>query len=351
MGRKAKPWFYAENGCWMAYIAGKRVKLAEGKKNKKAAQDRLTELLYLGSKNPAPENDQTVASVIERYIAIVFPTLAKNTVSGRNCYLQSFAEEHGWRLVSACRKDHLQEWMLKHPEWESDWTKRSVIRVINYAFNWATDSEIIPRNPFKGIKQCAGSPRRDITPDEFQAILRATKSRQKKRVTPGARFRQCLIFLWFTGCRPIELCQLKWKDIDLENRVIILRKHKTIKTQKKPKPRIIPLDPVVVKLLTSIKKRNEGEFVFYTHCFTPWNRFNLGLRVRRARKKAGVSDEVKLYGVRHAFGTRGIVNGLDIKTLSTLMGHETTTMTEHYLHLAGRRDFLADAMQKANGRR
>jgi site-specific recombinase XerD len=107
----------------------------------------------------------------------------------------------------------------------------------------------------------------------------------------------------------------------------------------------------VVKLLKSIKKRREGEHVFLTYRLTPWNRFSLGLRVRRAREKAGIPDDAKLYGVRHAFGTRGVVNGCDIKTLAELMGHTTTRMTEHYLHLAGQREHLASAMLLVNGRR
>ena len=75
---------------------------------------------------------------------------------------------------------------------------------------------------------------------------------------------------------------------------------------------------------------------------------SLGHRVRRARELAGLPDDVKLYGVRHAFGARGIIAGCDIKTLSVLMGHTDTKMTEHYVHIAGKRDFLASAMQQIN---
>lgn len=218
-------------------------------------------------------------------------------------------------------------------------------------FNWAADAELIEKSPFRKIRQNAGAPRRDMTPEEFQAILRSTGGPYKTRPTPGARFRQVLFFLWLTGCRPGEAAGLRWNEVDLEAGVIVLRQHKTIKTQRKPKPRIVPLVPVAVNLLRFLKKHSRCDHVFVTHRGTPWNRFNLGLRLRRARTKAGVAQDAKLYGVRHAFGTRGIVNGLDIKTLSLLMGHETTQMTEHYLHLAGRRDFLAAAMQQVNGRR
>ena len=153
MARTAKPWYYQQTGWWMAWIDGKKVKLAQGKKSRKAAQDRLDELRYEAAHNPCPENSQqTVASVIERYIEVVFPRLAKGTTDCRTGYLQDFAEAHGWRLVSACRKDHMQQWLQSHPTWASDWTKRSALRIVQGVFNWAADAEIIPKSPFRGIK-------------------------------------------------------------------------------------------------------------------------------------------------------------------------------------------------------
>lgn len=262
-------------------------------------------------------------------------------------YLQSFAEMHGWREVKKCRPDHLQEWLLKNPQWESDWTKRDAVSAVQIVFNWAKPG-LIPDNPFGDFRHRAGLPRRDITEAEFRAILRTTASKHRRKLTPGARFRHVLIFLWRTGARPKEAAQLKWSDVDFDRRIIVLKQHKTVRSQKRPEPRIIPLDPVIIRLLGWIKKQKEGEYVFMTHCGTPWNKDSLGHRVRKARELAGLPDDVKLYGVRHAFGTRGIIAGCDLKTLSVLMGHTDTKMTEHYAHIAGKRDFLALAMERIN---
>jgi len=132
--------------------------------------------------------------------------------------------------------------------------------------------------------------------------------------------------------------------------VIVIHEHKTTRTQRVKKPRVIPLHPVVLKLLIHIRKRGEpGSRIFLNHRKTPWNRSNLGLRMRRTREAAGIPDDAKLYGLRHAFGTRAIINGVDIKTLSELLGHTTTKMSEHYVHLAGQRVHLAEAMAKVNG--
>ena len=87
------------------------------------------------------------------------------------------------------------------------------------------------------------------------------------------------------------------------------------------------IDPLVVRLLDFIRKREEGERVFVTHRLTTWIKNFLGQRVHRARKLAGLSVDVKLDGVRHAFGTCGIAAARDIKTLSVLTGHTGTNFS------------------------
>ena len=114
---------------------------------------------------------------------------------------------------------------------------------------------------------------------------------------------------------------------------------------------MIPLTAEVVAQLIEIKSRGEeGEFVFLNHRRTPWNRSSLSLRMRRAREKAGVPDDAKLYGLRHRFATKALVNGVDMKTLAELLGHTTRRMTEHYLAaLGGEKEHLRDAMKRAVG--
>jgi integrase len=176
--------------------------------------------------------------------------------------------------------------------------------------------------------------------------------RRKVVPTPGQRFIEFVRFLRLTGARTCEAAKLRWADIDLDNATITMMKHKTARMQRTPKPRVIPLVPEIVQLLIAIRARQEpGEFVFYTHRGTCWNRCNLSLRMQRARAVAGIPDDAKLYGLRHRFGTQAIVNGVDIRTLAELMGHVGTRIKENYIHLAGKKSHLAHAMQKAVGLR
>ena len=104
MARPAKPWFCAQTGWWTVWFNGKRHTLAKGEDARKVAQQAHLDLLYTASHNPPPEKpEQTVVSVIERYLTVALPSLSEQTRRLRKMFLQSFAEMHGWRSVSKSR--------------------------------------------------------------------------------------------------------------------------------------------------------------------------------------------------------------------------------------------------------
>lgn len=350
MPRMPRPWFRAQNGWWMVQLDGEQMKLVRGKENRDQAHTRFHELMLQRAANPAPVSEApTVASIIDLYLASAARRLSPETLPMLKRRLQGFAESHGWRLIRDCLPFHLTSWLEGNPQWATDWTLNSVVSIVHRPFNWAVKQRLIPSNPFAGVTHRPGQPIRPITDVEFRALLRAaTRPGARKRPTSGARFRQVLTFLRFTGCRPGELCKLEWRHVDFDRCQIILTEHKTSRTQRTPRPRIIPLVPTVVRLLMHIRKRQEpGERVFLTHRKTPWTRSSLALRIRRARLKVGLPADAKLYGLRHSFGTRAVMNGVDIKSLSALMGHTDTRMTEHYIHLVGQNAHLAAAMHQA----
>jgi integrase len=373
VARQPHAWFRQQTGWWMTTINHEKIKLVKGRDKRAEANKKLRELLQLRDLNPTPESGElTVAAVIDLYLTHAETRLSERSLYGRKAYLQSFAEAHGFRRVNDrdCLPFHLTSWIDAHPEWESDWTKQHAIAVIPRPFNWAAKQRLIAADPFRGVTHRAGNPRRPMTDAEFEARSVPADGRHKgavsrypsgrkvcpsdhnrrKSVSAADRFRELLRFLRLTGARPGEASQLEWSNINLDTAMIVLAVHKTSRTQRTPKPRVIPLTQEVVELLTTIRKRQEpGPLVFRTQRRTAWNRCNLSLRMRRARARAGIPDDAKLYGLRHAFGVRAIINGVDIKTLAELMGHTSTRMTEHYLTRLGDHDgHLADAMQKVS---
>lgn len=183
---------------------------------------------------PPDSPEQTVASVIDSYQTFAKQNLAASTLEVRLPYQQSFAEAHGWRLISKAKSLHMLSWLHAHPTWKSDWTKSSALRHVQVGFNWAVNVDLIPHNRFAKIKHTVGEPRRNLTEAEFQAILRASNSGPRRtKPTPAARFKQVLMFLRYTGARPQEAAHLRWENIDWANSRIVLHQHKTTRTQKR----------------------------------------------------------------------------------------------------------------------
>jgi hypothetical protein len=149
MARTAKPWFDKQKGEWTAWLNGRRERLAKGKTNKKAAGLRLAELQLEAAKNPGIDSDkQTVASVIESYLAEVKDgkdKVAPSTFALKKFYLQDLAERHGWRGIANAKPIHLSQWVGKHAEWKSDWTKSTALNIVQRAFNGNFSQQSIER--------------------------------------------------------------------------------------------------------------------------------------------------------------------------------------------------------------
>ena len=345
----------------MAQIGGQQTKLAKGRRNRQEALRVLGEILAVRYAAPPPDSPgATVLSIVEAYTEWASSRVSARTISDRKRFLGPFLAAHGFRPVSQCIPWHLSSWVDSQTTWGS-WPKDDAVKSVMAAFNWAKRQRLIKENPFRGVRHTRGPSRRPLTDDEWQAIMRAASGGYGARQRPSsaARFRQVLTFLRFSGARPQEASTLRWEHIDSQRGEIVQHEHKTATTQRTPRPRVIPLHPVVVKLLAWIRRHDPlaKEFVFVNYRGKPWGRKSLGQRFWIAKGMAGVAKDATLYGVRHQFGTTAIVNGIGLKTLSQLMGHSTVKMTERYIHLANQREHLGEAMRlsvklhRSDGRR
>lgn len=343
--RPRKPWYRKNRRGWYVEVDGRQVCLVKGEKSaetKALADHNYHALMIELAANPPVDNgNPTVASVIDAFLDFAAKHNAENTFYERKLYLQKFADVHGGWLVTACRAHHLQKWVDDHPTWRSEATKSNAIRIVKRAFNWGVEQELIPKNPFANIKHREGDARRPMTEQEYLALL--------KMAGAGTHLGETLRFIAGTGCRPCEARHLCWDQVDLERRVAIQHQHKTARTQKSTKPRIIMLSAQIVELLRHIRERGDHpKHVFVSRREMPWGRCSLAQAVRRLRRAAKLADDVVLYGLRHHFGTASIKNGNDLKVTAELMGHSTTRMTEHYVHLSGDPHLLQAAERATN---
>jgi integrase len=203
---------------------------------------------------------------------------------------------------------------------------------------------IAPPSPFRRkVSYTFGNSRRPMTDEEFRTLIKACGPKQQ-------RLREILVFCYSTGARPAEVRTALWSDLDLEQGVITLKQHKTSKTQKVPKPRVIYLTEEVLSLLAAIRRRlPDSEFIFSSRRRRPYHRNSIQQNLRRLRKKVGLPDDVKLYGCRHGFGTRAVLRGENMAVLAELMGHaEGSRITAHYVYLADQGQHLKEALRRIN---
>ena len=130
-----------------------------------------------------------------------------------------------------------------------------------------------------------------------------------------------------TGMRQDELLSLRHSNIDIARRVITIK-------GKGSKSRIIPMSSVVYEIL---KKRNkirriDTDLIFHTNTGKKILRQDLTKLFNIAVKKAGI-DNFRFHDMRHTFASRLIQAGVDIYSISKLLGHSSIVMTQRYSHL------------------
>lgn len=338
MSRPNRIWFRKDVGWWMVTIGGRKVRLAQGRQHKRAAEQKFHELMLV--RPHAPETRAArVADVIEAFL--VWSKLHLSSESNRNYiwYGQSFSEHSGFVNVIDLKPFHVTQWVDENG-WSAT-TERNARRSVHRAFSWASQQGLIAKNPLHGMKCPRAAVRSRIMSDnEFRVVLRAADT----------DFKQFLFALQQTGARPKEIRTLKWENVVGERWV--LSQHKTV--GKMHRPRVIYLTAPMQKLMNVLRKDSfePTDPVFRNRGGVAWTSSAVQQRLQRLRKKKKLPKDLCLYMLRHAFGTNAVLNGVDVATVAELMGHTSLDMVSKvYLHLAAERSHLAKAAEQATSRR
>ncbi len=149
-----------------------------------------------------------------------------------------------------------------------------------------------------------------------------------------------------TGLRRGEICGLKWEDFDETNSTLKIRRtvHQnrggqltTWDTKTAAGTRTIILPPSTAELLRERKKFTLTEWIFPdplrpeqpTRPSTAYN------RMKSLLKAAGLPD-LRFHDLRHTFATHALTSGVDVKTLSGILGHTRSAFTlDTYTHTTG----------------
>ncbi len=333
--RTPKPWYRKQTDTWCVCFHGKQVPLAKGKRSKREAEEAFHRLMSMSpatSASPTADGRSLeVVVLLDQYLDWVQQNL--DCYEWHRRFIQEFASACGGLTVGDLKPIHVTNWLAKKKTWGPT-TRNRVIGEVKRAFNWAIEQGLIESSPIKSLRKPRAKRRERI-------LLRDERAKIFGSITDQA-FRDFLTALQETGARPGEIRLVTAANVDLQNGVWVLTKHKTSK--KTHRPRVIYLTPVMRKLTEQLMAEHSEGPLFRNRYGQPWSNNAIRIRFRRLRKQFPELTGVVAYCYRHTFATDGLVNGVPIATVAELLGHTSTAMIEeHYGHLAKERSYLHQA--------
>ena len=133
------------------------------------------------------------------------------------------------------------------------------------------------------------------------------------------------------GLRVSEVVNLRLEDVELNRRKGSVK----VKAGKGLKERIVPLPLQARRALQEyldVRPESAGDLLFVSKTGRPMSARDVQRLVSKAAWLAGIDRKVTPHTLRHTYATRALRNGVDLATLSRLLGHESITTTARYLH-------------------
>ncbi len=212
-------------------------------------------------------------------------------------------------------------------------TLNRYIASIKAWLNYCVKMHYIFFNPLTYVKKykLPENPKRFLSQEEIKKLLLTAKN-SSIYVDGDTTLYPAIATGIYAGLRQRELFTLEWSNIDFKNNTISVI-NKVGFTTKSKKFRVIPLHSKLKSILESYKQKSGP-------CFdtTNWRRI-----LRRIIKKAEIKD-VGWHTLRHTFASHLVMNGVDIATVSKLLGHSNISTTMIYSHLS--KDHLKGSVDK-----
>ena len=166
----------------------------------------------------------------------------------------------------------------------------------------------------------------------------------------GERNRAIIETLYSCGLRVSELTELKISDLFFEEGFIKV-------TGKGNKQRFVPIGPLTQKYINLYKDHVRvqikiepafNDTLFLNRRGKQLSRAMIFTIVKTLGAKAGIEKNISPHTFRHSFATHLLENGADLRAIQMMLGHESITTTEIYMHVD--KSHLKDAMLKFHPR-
>jgi hypothetical protein len=296
---------------------------------------------------PLPEEDMTVEGFLRRFVDGLESSgqIEKTTAAGYRA-----SAEHASRHLAGRRIDELTGEMIL--DWQDKLLNEDGLcsdsvakdhRLLKQALSYAVEIGALGRSPF--TKSVRASKRRRREPNALddegcRKLLGALDGMVDSELTLGVRLGLS------AGLRREEICGLRWRDVDFGEGTIRVRNAVTEVNgrayEKAPKSassrRDVPLEPDLARrlrakhdaLLPAVgKAKLAGWYVLGNERWYLPSRLGKEFSaLAKALDLVGTAGtRVCLHDLRHTYATFLIARGVDVKTVSSLMGHADATVT------------------------
>ena len=223
----------------------------------------------------------------------------------------------------------------KQPKGLSTKTVRNIHQIISSALKLAVEQRLIARNPADGcaLPKVEHKEMQTLPIEQLTSFLREAKD---------SGVYELYYLDLATGLRRGELLGLKWTDGDLDRGVLKIQRAisrqngKVVEAPLKTKNayRTLPLSADAIDvLMQQRRKTGNSEWVFPSPTGGPMSPDSVLHMLQRVLKRAGL-PRIRFHDLRHTFATMALQNGVDIKTVSSMLGHYSAGFTlDTYAHV------------------
>ena len=244
--------------------------------------------------------------------------------------------------------DDIKEFLQKISKELNSSSQSRIISGLRSFFEFLIFEKYISQNPLRLIESPKISRKLpDTLSIEEIDLLTSNLDLSKEQ---GERNLAIIELLYGCGLRVSELVDLKISDLFFNENFIKV-------TGKGNKQRLIPIGNITKQNVNNYlqNSRNKIKVVsaFNDHVFLNRRGKNLTRAmiftiVKNLAKKANFSKSISPHTFRHSFATHLLENGADLRTIQQLLGHESITTTEIYMHLDNK--YLSEALNKFHPR-
>lgn len=143
------------------------------------------------------------------------------------------------------------------------------------------------------------------------------------------KHRLMLSIVYASGLRVSEVVSIKVKDIDLENKTLLIQRSKG----KKDRITILP-ENLILPLKSIINASVPEDYLFPSNRGGKLTSRSIQKIFHKAVTKSGIKKTATCHSLRHSFATHLLENGVDIRYIQELLGHLNLKTTQIYTKVA-----------------